>query len=313
MYFYFSSGYPAVIKINGIYYGQITDTVKQIDLTYQEPPFIEVCSLSPTEKSVFFILDDGFLSSPPPSVTITDLKGGYLIKFTPSYFQDGFKVISQERFNDSLVTVFCENGFKISIETNGDFYAETLKFEFSDLSVERVELFNTPFVFVRFKGKTNLLSVYKINGNIYKVFSREVADYSADGRLTTTENLLDMAKHKRVIEWNFNGESFVVSNCKISKNPDFNPFSINEKLIPFTFIEELGVGGDIFEYLNDNVRENADKLKGYFGDFVGVMPPPTFRAPDQVGLVYKRTENLFFVRYFTFELVDKKISNVKEV
>ena len=43
MYYYFTSDYPAVLKLNGLYLGSIKDTVKS--LSANQPPFIEVCPL----------------------------------------------------------------------------------------------------------------------------------------------------------------------------------------------------------------------------------------------------------------------------
>ena len=100
MYYYFSSGYPAIIKLNGIYYGQITDTVKQINVL-DEQSFIEVCSLTPNEKGLNFILNPEFIKNPTNYVSITDLKGGYLIKFLPTYSKEDFSLIAQQRFNDA--------------------------------------------------------------------------------------------------------------------------------------------------------------------------------------------------------------------
>ena len=98
MYYYFSASFDAVIKLNGTYFGKINDTIKFIDLS-DFNTFVEVCSLSPTDKSLNFILDENFLNNPPPYCSVTDMKGGYLIKFNRSYSFSEFKVIGQKRFD----------------------------------------------------------------------------------------------------------------------------------------------------------------------------------------------------------------------
>ena len=128
MYFYFSAEYPAIIKLNGIYYGSITDTIKTCNFDNVDSPFIEVCPLSPRQTTVNFILDSSFLSYPPENVSVTDLKGGYLIKFNKTYNGSEFSVVGQEKQSDFMATVFNDNGNKLSIETPNDFYAETLTF-----------------------------------------------------------------------------------------------------------------------------------------------------------------------------------------
>ena len=106
MYFYFSSGYPAAIKLNGLYFGIITDSVKACDIKTEDNPFIEICPLSSGEKGVNFLLTEHFLSSPPEGVSVTDLKGGYLIKFNASHRGGQFGITAQEKFRDAVVTVY---------------------------------------------------------------------------------------------------------------------------------------------------------------------------------------------------------------
>ena len=84
MYCYFCSDFPAIIKIDGIYYGSIYNCVKTINLD-NCTPFIEVCSLDHNEKSTYILLDEKFISNPPENVTLTDLQGGYFIKFISLY------------------------------------------------------------------------------------------------------------------------------------------------------------------------------------------------------------------------------------
>ena len=60
------------------------------------------------------------------------------------------------------------------------------------------------------------------------------------------------------------------------------------------------------------MKEHADKLKGFLGDFIGVMPPPKFRNPDEIGLIYKISDDRFKVTYITAELNGEKITNIKK-
>ena len=98
--------------------------------------------------------------------------------------------------------------------------------------------------------------------------------------------------------WNCEKECWI----KKEKLPDL--------LIPYLFLEDFSAGEDFSEYLSDDINKNADKLGGFFGNFLGVFPPPLFRNQDEVGLIYKIKENLFETKYFTFHLDDKKISNI---
>jgi hypothetical protein len=81
--------------------------------------------------------------------------------------------------------------------------------------------------------------------------------------------------------------------------------------VPYAFTEELTVGLLGKEFLDDDIKENADKLHEFFGDFIGVMPPPTFRNSDEVGLIYNDGKNKYKVKYYLFDMKNGKICNIK--
>ena len=41
--------------------------------------------------------------------------------------------------------------------------------------------------------------------------------------------------------------------------------------------------------------------------------PAFFRKPEEVGVVYKKIEMIYFTKYYIFEFENGKISNVKNV
>ena len=65
------------------------------------------------------------------------------------------------------------------------------------------------------------------------------------------------------------------------------------------------------EYLDDALKEKKGLLKDYLGDFLGITPPPPFVERDKIGLIYKKSENNYFVNYISFELSNGKIINLK--
>lgn len=313
MYYYFCADFPSAIKLNGIYFGIISDTVKNINInSLSEPTFLEVCPLNSEERTLNFLLDQKFLLSPPASVSVTDLKGGFLIKFLKTFSSGEFKVLGQEKFPDLLATVFNEKGVKISLETATDFFAEPIFYDVDNVTFNHLNLSPT-LLAVGFSGKKTLLNVYDYSNKIQKVFSRVVDEYSFTNAFTTTENFLDMAKHKTLCEWQYENLVMTEKTRTVTKSERFNQSILSENLIPYAFMEELLVRGEISPYLTGSVKDNADKLLGFFGDFIGVMPPPAFRNVNEVGLIYNTDKNLYHVEYFTFELIDKKISGIKKV
>lgn len=311
MYYYFSCDYPAAIKFNGIYYGVISETVKSIRID-GKLPLVEICPLSPNENQLTFIPDENFIYSPPEGVLVTDLDGGYLIKILKNYRVGDFSVLCQQKFPNLVATVFIENGLKISIETPGNFFADTLDFFASDASIIRFSLSSSDFVAVVLSGKEKLLTVYSIKDKIQKVFSRTVCDFSSDGGFYTTEHFSDIAKHTVFSEWQYSDFKFIQINKSVKRSENFVIPDLPDKILPFAFLEELLVGGCVDDFLDDNLKENSDKLKEYLGEFIGIMPPPVFRQIDEIGLVYCLKKNKYNVKYCTFEIKDKKIVNIKK-
>lgn len=311
MYYYFSSEFPVAIKLNGIYYGILSDAVKHLRVD-TGAPFVELCPLTDQQSGVNFLLNDEFLSCPPPAVTVTDMKGGYMIKLYSTYAKSEFAIVNQKKFNDAVITVFTENGIKLSIETPTDFYAETIKLKCENANVERFSLSGANFVAVSFISEKQTLCVYRIDGKVQKLFCRVVDEFSLNNGFSTTEVYADIAKHKCVSSWTFDGKSLVSNRLEITYSDDFNVDDLHEKLIPYAFLECFLVGADIDCYLAENVIKEKQHLKDYFGDFIGIMPPPRFRNANEVGLVFRLKDNLYKIEYFTFELENRKIFNVKK-
>lgn len=309
MYYYFRAKFCAVLKIDGVYHGQIDQKLKKIEIKNCDS-FIEICPLEVMQFPFSFILNEKFLFSPPNGVSVVDLKGGYLIEF--NFLQDNspFSILSQEKFSHAVITTFKENGLKVSIETPNDFFAETIPFYCKSTSITPFNLSNKRLVAIQFLGEDVLLNCYLLDGKIQKVFSRKVSECSFNNGFSTTENLLDLAKHKLTCSWDFDNDKLVKSKTSISTNENFCINDLKEHLIGYAFLEELFCGGDISEYLADTIKENQSYLNEYFGEFLGVMPPPDFREFDEIGLIYKQSENKYKVEYFKFELKDKKIFNI---
>ena len=312
MYYFFSSNYPAVIKLNGIYYGEITDTLKSINIETQDLPFIEVCPLNGIAEPLNFLLCDDFLSYPPDNVCVTDLVGGYMLKFNATTKKQQFSVINQQKFSNAVVTVFNDNGLKISVETPSDFFAKSLNMPADSAEITPFTLNGCNLIAVNFSGGKNVLAVYSLDRKVNELFFREVFSYSLDGGLTTVEKLTDMAKHVITVNWELTNHLLTEKSRSVNRSEKFKIDNLPKPLLPYAFIEELYASGQVLDYLSNGIKENADKLCAYFGEFIGVMPPPIFRSPEELGLIYKISSNKYSVKYFTFELEDRKICNIKK-
>ena len=83
---------------------------------------------------------------------------------------------------------------------------------------------------------------------------------------------------------------------------------------PATFalalFESALIGADARPFLSDALAEKTSSLKEYLGDFRSVV---LTGSPEKVGLVYRRKERVFDVRYYEVELTGGKISNLRPV
>ena len=313
MYFYFFCDFPAVIKFQGVIFGTVNKSVKFCN--FEKPyPLTEICPLMGNGTGFAFYLDDEFLSNPPENATITDLKGGYFIRLTKTEHSGGFSVINQAKFRDATITVFTENGCKVSLETQTGFFAETLAFTPLSAEFTRGEGVNSNLIFATLPcADKKILRVYGIKENAL-LLSTETDEFSITPTgFTCTERLKDIAKHEILHEYFYSHTDCAIKERakSVKASESFDREKLPESLIPYAFCEEFLCGGDFNFYLAESVKENADKLGGFFGEFIGITPPPVFRNPNEIGFIYKLAKRKYSVEYFTFDISGGKIIGVK--
>lgn len=312
MYFYFLSEFPSAIKLNGIYFGQIYPEIKGIDIELSSPTLIEVCPLKKGEQPLSFIIDDSFPKDFDAFASVTDLDGGYFINFKSTFTRREMFVLSQERFPDLSVSVFNENGIKISIETINDFYAEDVQGEYLEASIKKINLDNQEFLAVSLNNaETIMLYVFNVKGKIQKLFCDKVNEFSCENSLKTTTYLNDILKHVLHVTWEISADKFVQKTKTIESKIDLKTLSCHEKVLPYAFLEEVLVGGDPISFLSDELIEYKDNLYDYFKGVIGIMPPPPFKNHELVGLVYKEDLDRYKVRYTQIKLNNRKITDIK--
>lgn len=305
MFFYFSTPFAAALKVNGGFCGLTEASPKSIRVKFGD--FIELCPITARAPYFSFVLTEVFVKEPPDGVFITDLKGGYLITYCLKTRRSGFSIMAQNKFPDLIATALNDNGVKISIETPTDFFAEEV-----DPTTEKVEFFRLydKTVLAVLHGEKKNLRIYDVGGKIEKIFSRAVDDFSVDGGLLTEERFCDVAKHVKKTRWKYEVGKMICADSEIQRDPDFLPIRLNVRILPYAFLEELAVGGDCGEYVGGTVKENFDKLKGYLGEYIGVIPPPPFVDCDKVGIVLPNGKNKYRVDYLSFTTEDRRIVNI---
>ena len=318
MYCYFSADFDSALKINGIYKGKLSCS-KNIFATQNsvfklndtEPDFIEIFPLNSNNFAVGYLLDGDFFANPPENVIVVDLIDGYLIKFKSPCVICPFELVNQKRFSSALVTVFKENGLKICVENQHDMLAHTLDRLYNECEFFEFSLGGKNLIAIQLKGEPNLLLCYLIGQKITKVFCREIDEFSFENGFTTKESIDDIANHTIICEWEVQNDYLCVKNKQVLSKENFYPHTLSPKILGYALLEELLLGGNVQEYLSSALVDKSQFLCEYFGNFIGVFPPPFFHEQNKVGALYKSTPNKYYAKYFYFECENNKICNIK--
>ena len=183
-YFIFSSDHPCAVKINGKLLGKAEK--EGLKITYDEKiaPFVELCPVTSDDYNcaLSFFADEKFLSSSHKNLAVTDLKGGFLIRNITCPTERDFKALAQSRINDSTITVFNDNGIKISIENGNCSFIESLPVQSSAISLLETKIDGVSVAIVsaqplseKFSDK-KILAVYSLQKSPERLFCTEVTD-----------------------------------------------------------------------------------------------------------------------------------------
>lgn len=307
MKFYFNSPVPSALKIDGrLMPPSIWD--KPVDLEVKNCSFIEYCPVN-TPHLLSYFLSEELIKNPPLSMEICDLQGGYDVSFIPPSEILPFKVITQKK-TDACFTIFCQNGYNLSVESKSDFFSYNLPkasdYEIIPFYLDQVLL----TAVIAYSDKRQILVFDTSGEKINLLLNQTVNTIDLQNGLAIKKTYFDIAKHTVEIFYGYKNGGLYVKNKNIKTHPSFDKFSLHDRLIPYAFMEEFLVGGDYGFYLSDEIKQNKSKLSSYFGDFLGVIPPPKFRQEKEVGLIKKRKKNLYFIDYYSFDISGGKIRNL---
>ncbi len=309
MQYYFCSTAECALKINGEFICVLNNSPVSVT-PKTSSPFIEVYPTNNGCGNFFtFILNQNFLNCPPDRIMVTDLDGGYLITFTEQPNNMPFSVIKQQKYPFSIATVFTQNGYNLTIETHDDFFTQTLPVS----KIDDVEFFllHDRVLAIGLKSKTCALLIFDLNKKITKLLEIQVDDFEFSSSINTTQNYLDIAKHVKKTEWQYVDNQIKPKNVRLDKDINFSPDTLPCDILPYAFLEELLVDGDYKSYLGEEVLKHSDKLKAYFGEYLGVCPPPSFISQDKIGLIYSDGKNKYKLKYASFNIINRKITNFK--
>ena len=305
MRIYFLSYKAAILKLNGLYVGGIDLFERHIEIDLSDSVLAEIVPGENLQPVNFFI-NEKLLSSPPEFMDVY-LMGGEALIYIRTYGNKdaGLKVIAQTRFCGNLITLFSQGGIYLSVE-GGEYSLIPLPASFAGAKLEEKSIANLPVLEIK---SGNAVIILSDKGK--RIFMNNVQRAEYGQTLDIEAAFETCTAAKAVCSYSYDGESLaLVSSKTVETRPP------ERGIMHFAFFECVLTRGDFAEYLDDSLKEKADALRNYLGEFVSVtVPTEKFYAEhpteQSAGLVYPKASNLFEVRYFATEISkDGKITNI---
>ena len=307
MIVYFDAEYSFALKVNNEFLG-----IKEKEKIKAEIPknsFIEI-SLKNSYKTFNLFLDDNFFIFPPKFCNVVNLNGGYLIKLNNVY-NFSFTVVEQQKFDNFLITVYKENQLNVSIESPLGFFVDTFDLDCESAKIEHF-FCSVPFIAIVFynKGKKTLC-LYSVTDKITKEFFGNISDYGLEPEFYIINEHRDIVKHCVKTEFYYK-DKLTVKSKTVTKRKEYQKGEYIKDVLGYLFFEELLNGNEPEIYLSENLRENFDKLMEFIGEYIAVLTPSEFRAYNEIGLLKKEKDNVYYIDYYVTETENDLIVNLKK-
>ena len=291
------SSMPCALSLNGMYYG-ITDRFER---------YVEVClsdkvyaEFSPAGcLPVGFFITEEITNSPPLGCEVYLLRDGVAIYACDFSTADStLRPVAQARDGNTLATLFWQGKLQLTIESSKSFFNATLPPLFDPCELIFCE------GLLLLKGE-NTLGVYDLTGNRL-LLERFKECTLSQNILNATLPLSDRLQRFAKCEW-----ELIDGTCKqrafsiIERGEREQP---SDDLLAYAFFESALFGGNFCEFLSDGLRDDAQHIRAFLGDFIAVTLTET---PTVCGLVREKKERLFAVDYYEVEIENGKITDVK--
>lgn len=302
MKIYFLSSKPCMLSLNGAFFG-VTDTFERFaDVNLSDRVFAKFTPEGALPIG-FFITED-LLSTPPLGCEVYLLRDGIAVRardFPPSDYT--LRPITQQRFGDTLVSVFQQGHIQCSFQSPDGFFTSTLPPAFAHCTLSaQAGLF--------FLEGQNFLAVYTKTGDC--VLMEEILSFSVEeNELNATLPLSDSLGRIADCTWKLDENGCARTRFTLRQartlHGETDGEKIAEELLPYAFFESVLLGADCADYLSDELAGKAARLAGFLGDFKGVC---TTHDPRTCGLIREKKPRLFEVSYYTVTIENGKITDI---
>lgn len=296
---YFLSATPCALTLNGVFFG-VTDKFQRFAEVHLEDRIFAQFSPEGALPIGFFITEK-LPFCPPDGCEVYLLKDGvavYAKDFPP--IDTALRPISQKRDGDLLVTVYAQGRVQVSIESDNGFFNAYLPPSFSVCEIA----FHEGLILLQ--GQ-NTLALFNKNGE--RLLQEEVLSFAVEGNvLSATLSLSDALGRTADCKWCLENGTCTRTACTFRQERREHDEEFLRAFLAYAFFESVLIGADYREFLSGDLLPEAEQIVAFLGDFIAVTPTD---EPTTCGLVKKKGERLFEVEYFTVDVKEGKIIDVK--
>lgn len=296
MKIYFLSARPAALKVGGAYFGVINDFEKFADVSLQDRLLVEC--IPQGALPVAFFLDETLPDAPPDGVDVYLLKDGaalFVREYPPSDFT--LRPLLEKRASSTLVTLFRQGKLQAAIDSPKGVFVTAIPDEFERATID---------VFGKYilLQTEHALLVLTDEGEILLERQAERCERTNEELSVLSPVFDSLGRRKREI---FTlGETLIRTEYSLLV-PEKRK-TAEESLLVYAFFESVLIGADVAPFLSPEIREKTDELKSFLGEFTAVT---LTNESNTVGLVKRKRERVFEVCYYTAELKNGKIVDIK--
>lgn len=284
---YFLSQKPSALTLNGVYLGMIDGFERSVELNPDDKILAEIAPAG--FVPLRFVIDQDFLFAPPPRINLYYSENAVAIYSFGFLREDQTLTVKQElQIGAAHFTIYRQGELYLRYE-NGQTHLIPLDDRFVECEISEI---NDGYLLTG-AGAFLLL---KRDGTVGVRSEGEVIE--AGKSLKAEIPFHDAMGHTTVSEWQ--GGELRASSIRARHAP-------TEATYALALFESVNIGIDPTPYLHEKIRNKADSLKEFLGDYRSVVLTD---RPERVGLVYERKERVFDVRYFTVTVEDGKIANI---
>ncbi len=298
MKIYFLSSKPCALTLNGLFYG-VTDTFERsAEISLSDNVYAQ---FSPQDElPLGFFLSDALRETPPKGCAVYLLRDGialYAYDFPPADFT--LRPVAQAREGEVLATVFCQGKPQLSVQSPQGFFNATLPPSFASCSL----CFHGDFLCLR--GE-NTLGIYDLTCKPLLV--EEVSEYEwQENALVATLPLSDSLRRTAKCRWELTRAGCTLTEFSLEQ-PTSQEGEPPTGLLAYAFFESVLLRADCTPLLSDELRADKEKILAFLGEFTTVT---LTENPNECGLVRKKAERLYTLDYFTVEIREGKIVDVR--